>query len=162
MDKKHTLGKIAIASLMMVSTAHAANHVNTDCFTDNTFLPTYGCASCHGHGGSANYEIADNTTYDQQATAAAPNKVMTEAQLLGALSPQGRSLYLNLDAKGKALALQLASQDVYKDKNLAIKEAVRRMQELNSSADNMYTRPGERTVERTVERSVERSGDVRR
>ena len=57
---------------------------------------------------------------------------LTENQLLGMLNPQGRSIYLSLDSEAKALAIQLASQETYRDKNLAVKEAQRRMNERRS------------------------------
>lgn len=61
------------------------------------------------------------------ATTVNSSQTLNEAQLLGALNPQGRSIYLSLDPEAKALAIQLASEDSYRDKNLAIKEAQRRM-----------------------------------
>jgi hypothetical protein len=69
-----------------------------------------------------NLNRAAVTTLNSSAT-------LTEAQLLGMLTSQGRAIYLNLNPEGKALAIQLASQDSYRDKNLAVKEAQRRMNE---------------------------------
>lgn len=54
---------------------------------------------------------------------------LTEAQLLGMLNQRAKNLYLSLDQEGRSLAIQLASQDSYRDKNLAIMEAQRRMSE---------------------------------
>jgi hypothetical protein len=55
---------------------------------------------------------------------------LTESQLLVDLSSQGRAIYMSLDAEGKALAVQLATENSYsQDKNLAVKEAQRRMNE---------------------------------
>lgn len=85
-------------------------------------------------GGMNNLNREYNTTTDydynrraMSTTAAAAT--LTEAQLFGLLNAQARNIYLNLDPEGKSLAIQLASQDSYKDKNLAIKEAQRRMSE---------------------------------
>lgn len=54
---------------------------------------------------------------------------LTEAQLLAMLNADVRAIYISLDAEGKALALQLASQDSYPDKNVAVLEAQRRVNE---------------------------------
>lgn len=52
---------------------------------------------------------------------------LTESQLLNSLSSQGREIYKSLDAEGKGLAIQLATEKPFnKDKNLAVKEAQRR------------------------------------
>lgn len=72
--------------------------------------------------------------FNQVATATPSSTQMTEAQLLVALNAQGRAIYLSLDSEGKALALQMANQDSYRDKNLAVKEAQRRMNERLNSA----------------------------
>jgi hypothetical protein len=69
----------------------------------------------------------DNDFNRGVATTAYSSATLTEAQLLGMLTSQGRAIYLNLDPEAKALAIQLASQDSYRDKNLAVKEAQRRM-----------------------------------
>lgn len=76
-----------------------------------------------------NHEFRSAPEYNYQRSNATSslNQTLTEAQLLGMLNPQARGLYLSLDPEGKALAIQLASQDSYQDKNLAIKEAQRRM-----------------------------------
>jgi hypothetical protein len=74
------------------------------------------------------YNTVNDYDYNRAvATTVNSSQTMNEAQLLGALNPQGRAMYLSLDPEGKALAIQLASEDSYKDKNLAIKEAQRRM-----------------------------------
>lgn len=74
----------------------------------------------------------ENTVSDYDYNRASVNTVtssatLTEAQLIGVLGPHARAIYLSLDPEGKSLAIQLASQDSYQDKNLAIKEAQRRM-----------------------------------
>lgn len=72
--------------------------------------------------------------YRDRSAATNPNEStnLTEVQLLGMLNPQGRAIYLSFDPETKALAIQLASQDSYRDKNLAVKEAQRRMNERRS------------------------------
>ncbi len=86
------------------------------------------------YGGLTNFnrEYLTTTDYDFNRAAVTTSNstaTFTEPQLLGMLSSQGRAIYLSLDPEGKALAIQLASQDSYKDKNLAVKEAQRRMSE---------------------------------
>lgn len=83
-------------------------------------------------GGLTNFNREYNTTTDYdynrgQVTTVASQQTLTEAQLIGVLSSKGRSIYLNLDPEGKALAIQLASQDSYRDKDIAVREAQRRM-----------------------------------
>lgn len=74
------------------------------------------------------YNTSSDYDYNRGAATTSTSSVtLTEAQLLGMLNPQARAIYLSLDPEGKALAIQLASQDSYRDKNLAIKEAQRRM-----------------------------------
>ena len=57
------------------------------------------------------------------------NETITEEELLMKLSPQGKADYMSLDTRGKATALQLASQSSYQDKNMAVKEAKKRSQQ---------------------------------
>jgi len=58
-----------------------------------------------------------------------PQTRMSEGQLWAALSPKARDTYLKLDPQWRAVALDLASQDSYRNKDLAILEAQRRMME---------------------------------
>jgi hypothetical protein len=86
------------------------------------------------YGGMTNLNRDYNTVsgYDYNravVTTSTSLATLTEAQLFGLLSDQGREIYLNLDPEGKALAFQLASEESYRDKNLAMKEAQRRMNE---------------------------------
>lgn len=74
--------------------------------------------------------------YEGVATAG----IMTEPQLISQLTPQGRNLYLNLDPEGKALALQLASQANFSNKDLAVREAAKRIQERRSYMQNQMRR----------------------
>lgn len=57
----------------------------------------------------------------------------TESQFVASLSSLGRSIYLGLDSQGKSLALQLAGEGGYQNKELAVKEAQRRMNERNGA-----------------------------
>lgn len=79
---------------------------------------------------------SDNVNYNQYGApvgnqvndpnfnrAARTSVSISEAQLMPMLNPQTRALYQNLDTQGKALALQLASQSTYTDKNQAVMEA---------------------------------------
>jgi len=58
---------------------------------------------------------------------------LSDTDFQNQLSPQGKAIYQNLDAEGKALARQLFSQGAFKDRDLAIKEAQRRINERRSS-----------------------------
>lgn len=103
--------------------------------------PTYldnprgtGNESFRNNGFNTNLNREYNTVSDYDYSRSTVNAVtssgtLSEAQLLGALTPQVRSIYLSLDPEGKTLAIQLASQDSYRDKNLAVKEAQRRIAE---------------------------------
>jgi hypothetical protein len=67
-------------------------------------------------------------------------KMMTESELMSQLNEEGKRTYNNLDAAGKALALKMASQDTFRDKNLAVKAAALKMSEKRqtSSASSKY------------------------
>lgn len=67
------------------------------------------------------------TAGSQETNVQATAQPLTETQLLVALSPQGRAIYMSLDSEAKALAVQLASEKTFTDKNLAVKEAKKRM-----------------------------------
>lgn len=73
--------------------------------------------------------VSDYDFNRSAATTVTSSATLTEVQLLSMLNPQARSMYLSLDPEAKSLAIQLASQDSYRDKNLAVKEAHRRMNE---------------------------------
>lgn len=84
-------------------------------------------------GSNREYNRTTDDGYNRAAVSASNSSAtLTEAQLVDVLSSQGRTIYLSLDPEGKALAIQLASQDSYRDKNLAVKEAQRRMNERRS------------------------------
>jgi hypothetical protein len=81
---------------------------------------------------SFNHEYLTGIDYDYNraaVTTSYSSATLTEAQLLSMLSPQGRAIYLSLDPEAKALAIQLASLDSYQNKDLAVRETQRRMNE---------------------------------
>lgn len=90
-----------------------------------------------------NYNTAGD--YDYQRTGTGQSSMspttMNEADLAKQLNAQGRAIWNSLDPEGKALALQLASQESYRDKNLAVKEAQRRINERRGmTQSNDYNR----------------------
>lgn len=83
-------------------------------------------ASKYGAMSGVNEESRTENDYQHNratVTTPASTATLTESQLLGLLNPQERAVYLSLDPEAKALAIQLASQDSYHDKNLAVQEA---------------------------------------
>ena len=138
MENKKDLAKIALAALILASATPVNGQADIEA---HGIVLAAGCAS-HGcpavKNGSASTSASDNNAYHarvpNQSSSDSSNQpnsnaTLTEAQLLSMLNPQGRAIYLSLDQEAKALAIQLASQDSYRDKNLAIKEAQRRMNE---------------------------------
>jgi hypothetical protein len=100
---------------------NSAGTVNT--YQSTTRSASYGSSpsnSTYKNDGDYSQKTTSTTTTSSQGT-------LTEAKLLALLTPQGRAIYLSLDPEGKAMAIQLASQDSYKDKNLAVSEAQYRM-----------------------------------
>lgn len=76
------------------------------------------------------YNVSRDYDYNRATvTTTTAYGTLTEEQLLSILNPQGRAIYMSLDAEGKGLALQLASQDSYPDKNIAVREAQRKINE---------------------------------
>lgn len=121
MENKKDLVKIALTALILASALPVNGQAETE---ENGILlaagcPAHGCAAQNGGGQSP---VSQDGRVNN-------NQPLDENQLLGALNAQGRAIYLGLDSEGKALAIQLASQDSYRDKNLAVKEAQRRMNE---------------------------------
>lgn len=139
MEHKKELAKIALAALILAASAPANAEIDQSFQSHGTYLAA-GCAA-HGCGGGTSPTgtkegnlTADNS--DQmvnKSMVTAPSVMMTDSQLLGQLNAQGKGIFMSLDPEGKALAIQLASQDTYKDKNLAVKEAQRRMNERRSN-----------------------------
>ena len=66
-----------------------------------------------------NPQVSQGYSYEGVATSG----ILTEPELLGQLSDQGKALYLSLPPEAKALALQLASQANYPNKDVAVREA---------------------------------------
>jgi len=163
MKNKKDLNKIVLTALILASTAPVTGHVDMGIEAQGILLaagcPAHGCANAsapasnnpspvfsqnsrdysaqlYGRapvGAPSSGYIDSQNAYDNAVAGTASSVTLTEAQLLGMLSPQGRAIYLNLDPEAKALAIQLASQDSYRDKNLAVKEAQRRMNERRGS-----------------------------
>lgn len=74
------------------------------------------------YGNEADYQR--NTTMTMTAS-----QRFTDTELYSMLSREGKKVWNQLDRLGKDDALELASQDSYKDKDLAVKEAKRMMDE---------------------------------
>jgi len=159
MENKKDLAKIALAALILASATPVngqADGIEAHGTFLAAGCPAHGCPAASGNtdkvissnNPSSNPRASNpsnngyndqpyreyNTTTDSDynrpaATTSHSSATLTEAQLIGMLNPQGEAIYLSLDAQGKALAIQLASQDSYRDKNLAVKEAQRRMNE---------------------------------
>ncbi len=145
MEHKKDLAKIALAALVLISANPVNGQADQNPEAAGIFLatgcPAHGCPS-KSSGSSSKNDVADNATGSsdtnykrnssyQTSSAGVTNSTssatLTETQLLDVLSPQGKAIYLSLDPEGKSLAIQLASQDSYQDKNLAVKDAQRRM-----------------------------------
>lgn len=139
MKNKTKLANIALAAFVIASAAPANALIDNNLEAKGTFLAK-GC----GHGGKKCGSIADNgkssDMYDTETNSyqmgdqpygmnAKAATLLTEVQLLALLNPQSKAIYLSFDPDGKALAIELASQDTYQDKNLAVKEAQRRINE---------------------------------
>lgn len=90
-----------------------------------------------GYISDNNKTTQTRTTTTQQESTMQQNKgshkMMTETELLSQLNEDGKKTYNSLDTAGKALALKMASQDTFKDKNLAVKAAALKMSEKRST-----------------------------
>lgn len=89
-------------------------------YTDNAYQSGQRDASAEIYGQQYMQETEALPTVGGSVT-------LTEAQLLATLNAEGRAMYQGLDAQGKALAIQIASLESYRDKNLAVREAAQRM-----------------------------------
>ena len=78
---------------------------------------------------STNRLNTSSTESMNQAAAATSKTKMTKLELIKKLSPEGRQIFSGLDDAGQDLALSLASQDSYADKDAAVKEAQRQINE---------------------------------
>lgn len=161
MENKKDLAKIALTALILASATPVMGHADVEVqgIVLAAGCPAHGCGG--KSSSSNNNSYYDPSMYNQTSrdvgnqqsgmtdykngngmendyrdrpAMSNPNSStnLTEVQLLGMLNPQGRAIYLSFDPETKALAIQLASQDSYRDKNLAIKEAQRRMNERRS------------------------------
>lgn len=128
-----TQGIVLAAGCPAHGCAHASDPTNyPSTVSDQNSRTNYGSMpnASENRMSDFNRGNAANANYDNHsATEKASSTTITEAQLLGMLSPQGKAIYLSLDPEAKALAIQLASQVSYRDKNLAVKEAQRRLNE---------------------------------
>jgi hypothetical protein len=88
-------------------------------------------------GSNSSYNNYGSGSYDTTSAGS-----LTEADLLKQLNSQGRAIYQSLDDQGKALALKLANQDTYKDKNQAVKEAQRQMNSAGRTSTTTGTTGG--------------------
>lgn len=146
MKNQKDLAKIAIAALILASVSPVSSHAEIE--ADGIVLAAgcaeHGCPASSGsklnensrsNSGNTNGYYRDYNAADPVAVETNPSNAMTEGQLLNSLNPQGKAIYTSLNPEGKALALQLAAQDSYKDKNLAVKEAQRRMNDRSRPQD---------------------------
>lgn len=128
MENKKDLVKIALTALILASAIPVNGQAET--MVSGILL----AAGCPAHGCAAAQSGSDQPPVSEEGRDNS-NQPYEETKLLGALNPQGKAIYLSLDSEGKSLAIQLASQDSYRDKNLAVKEAQRRMNERRASAN---------------------------
>lgn len=124
MEHQKELAKIALTAFMVAATLPAHAIHDTGLEAQGSYL----AAGCGAHGCDS-VPGDRRPEYDFRGEVKTTTSTLTEAQLMGMLNDQTRNIYLSLDPEGKALAIQLASQESYKDKNLAVKEAQRRMNE---------------------------------
>jgi len=94
--------------------------------------PSYSRNTPRGNNNQYNYVSENEPMTSPNASTSTTKPAMTKMQLISQLSPQGKTIFASLDADGQDLALRLASQDAYKDKDLAVKEAQRTMNEQRS------------------------------
>jgi hypothetical protein len=131
MENKKDLAKIALAALILAAATPATGQADIEA---HGIILAAGCAAHGCPAAKDSSSTANSSSYyndsNQAATSTSNTSAnLTEAQLQDMLSPQGKAIYQSLDPEGKALAIQLAGQDSYRDKNLAVKEAQRRMNE---------------------------------
>lgn len=86
--------------------------------------PRSGCNSSTQQRGR--YNTADADTMPRQQMHNKMHTSMSESELLSKLSPEGTRMYQNLSPEGKELARKLAAQDMFKDKNEAVKAAAKK------------------------------------
>lgn len=78
-----------------------------------------------------NYNTAGDYDYQRTGTGMSntASSTLNDADILNKLGPEGKRIYQSLGPEGKALARQLISQDSFKDKDQAVREALKRMNE---------------------------------
>lgn len=70
-------------------------------------------------------DSSDFPTSSQTQSTVTTTSTISETELYNQLNNEGKRIFNSLDARGRNIALQLASQANYRDKNLAVKEAQR-------------------------------------
>jgi hypothetical protein len=95
---------------------------------DNYPTSTNPGAAQQNYNTNRNYSTSTNYN-DSDVNAAANTTTLTKNQLWHQLSPKGKEIFNSLDPQGQTLALQLASKSTYTNKDLAVKEAQRKMNE---------------------------------
>ncbi|MFI0434872.1 MAG: hypothetical protein ACH350_03965 [Parachlamydiaceae bacterium] len=131
MENKKNLATIALSALILAASIPLSADAGIEA---HGIILASGCASdgCSAKQDSGASTQANHDWQKGSMTQRADEKKtlnLTEAQLLAMLNPQGKAIYLGLNPEGKALAIELASKETYRDKNLAIKEAQRRINE---------------------------------
>ena len=150
MENKKDLAKIAYAALIVTATLPAIAAADYGIEAKGTYLAagckssSKGCATLADNQRSPSdvyntrsnsYQMNDqpssSSTQEEMKSRATnrPESSLTEEQLLEQINPEARKVYLSLNPEGKALARQLAGQGSYRDKNFAVKEALRQMNE---------------------------------
>jgi hypothetical protein len=105
------------------ATSNTNNNWNAAHISNHSYSQT-GTQYQSNANGYHSYNNAEEVDYNH-ATSAVSNTI-SEEQLVSSLNSETRKIYDSLSTQGKALAIQLASQDNYRDKNLAVKEAQKR------------------------------------
>lgn len=154
-DLKKLALMVIAGGILFSAQSQASGDTSLDIQVDN-LIAKHGCAGkgdCGGHRGRPKafpkpQTQAYNTNnigrnYYTGANMMEPGEGdLTEEDLIQQLNQEGRDLYNSLNDEGKALALQLANQTCdghneyedqstcnFKDKNLAVKVAAKRMEE---------------------------------
>lgn len=154
MDKSNfkKMAMMGLAGGLMLTSQSAVNAevINSD--SSQVSLAAQGCGSkCSGSqyrqgscGGSSrprgmgsNY-TADAST-DEQQQMNQQKRMMSESEFTSQLSGEAKSMYMSMDADGKALAMKFANEGM--DKNQAVKMAQKKMIEkrtMSGHSSNSY------------------------
>lgn len=103
---------------------------------------TYRTYTTDSESQSTNRSFNTSNDFDRPGTATV---TITEIELVRQLSPQAKAIYQSLDSEGKVLARQLAGQESFRDKDLAVKEAQRRINDkrgMSNSTSSYNTNSG--------------------